>query len=145
MKEGTTVSREQERNILIALKDVQDRSGYISGTDIEDIARSFNTSAGDVYGVATFYSFLRVSPAGRHVVKICQSLPCHLKEGEAVIKRLSEVLGISPGETTPDGRFTLELANCIGACDTAPAMLIDDQVRGNLTTENIAGILESYR
>ena len=145
MKEGTTVSREQERNILIALKDVQDRSGYISGTDIEDLARSFNTSVGDVYGVATFYSFLRVSPAGRHIIKICQSLPCHLKEGEAVRKRLSEILGISPGETTPDGRFTLEVANCIGACDAAPAMLVDDQVRGNLTTENIAGILESYR
>ncbi len=145
MKEGTAVSREQERNILITLKDVQDRSGYISATDIEEIARSFNTSVSDVYGVATFYSFLRVNPKGRHVIRICRSLPCHLKEGEAVRKRLSEILGISPGETTPDGRFSLEVTNCIGACDTAPAMLVDDQVLGNLTTENVAGMLESYR
>jgi len=145
MKEGTAVSREQERNILITLKDVQDRSGYISRTDIEEIARSFNTSVSDVYGVATFYSFLRVNPRGRHVIKICQSLPCHLKEGEAVRERLAEILGIGPGETTPDGRFSLEVTNCIGACDTAPAMLVDDQVCGNLTTDNVAGILESYR
>lgn len=145
MKEASIVSREQERNILIALKEAQDRSGYISGTDIEEVARSFNTSVSDVYGVATFYSFLRVSPRGRHVIRICRSLPCHLKEGEAVRQRMAEVLGIAPGETTPDGRFTLEVTNCIGACDAAPAMLVDDRVCGNLTAENVAGILESYR
>jgi NADH:ubiquinone oxidoreductase subunit E len=145
MTEGTAVSREQERNILISLKEVQDRSGYISGTAIEEIARSFDTSVADVYGIATFYSFLRISPPGRHIIRICQSLPCHLKEGEVVRKRLSDLLGINPGETTPDGRFSLEVTNCIGACDAAPAMLVDDQVRGNLTTDNIAAILESYR
>ncbi len=145
MKQQSTVTRELERNILISLKDVQDRSGFVSGTDVEEIARSFDTSVADVYGIATFYSFLRLAPQGRHVVRICQSLPCHLKEGEAVRDRLVQILGIRPGETTPDGRFSLEATNCIGACDEAPAMLVDDEVRGNLTVDNIAGILESYR
>ncbi len=145
MQQQTTVTRELERNILISLKEVQDKAGYISAADIDSIARSFDTSAGDVYGVATFYSFLRLTPPGRHVIRICQSLPCHLKQGDDVRIKLLQILGVNPGETTPDGRFSLEVTNCIGACDSAPAMLVDDEVRGNLTVDNIARILESYR
>lgn len=145
MQQRSTLTRELERNILVSLKEVQDRAGFISATDIDAIARSFDTSAGDVYGVATFYSFLRLTPPGRHVIRICRSLPCHLKQGDEVRNRLVQVLGVNPGETTHDGRFSLEVTNCIGACDSAPAMLVDDEVRGNLTVDNIAGILESYR
>ena len=146
MKEGiTSISREQERNILVRLKDAQNKSGYISPGDVAEIAKSYDTSISEVYGVATFYSFLCVKPAGRNVIRICQSLPCHLKQVEAVRTRLSEVLGIGPGETTPDGRFSLEVTNCIGACDMAPAMLVNGDLHGNLTPESVAVTLESYR
>lgn len=146
MKERvSTISRQQERNILVRLKDVQAKSGYISPADIAEIAKSYDTSISEVYGVATFYSFLCVTPPGRNVIRICRSLPCHLKEGDAVRKQVSEILGIGPGETTADGRFTLEVTNCIGACDMAPAMLVNGDLHGNLTPQNIADTLESYR
>ena len=145
MKEGVSaVSREEEKNILIKLKEAQNGAGHVSEEAMAEIAEFHNTSVSEVYGVASFYSFLCVKPPGRNVIRICQSLPCHLKEGEVVRKRLSEILGIVPGETTADGRFSLELANCIGACDMAPAMLVNGELRGNLTVDNIGEILEAY-
>jgi NADH:ubiquinone oxidoreductase subunit E len=145
MIEETSIARDIRENILISLKAIQSKFGYISEADIAEVAKSYETSISDVYGVATFYSFLCVKPAGKNVIRICRSLPCHLKEGEAVRSRLIEILGIGPGETTPDGRFSLEVTNCIGACDIAPAMLINGEPRGNLTQDNIASILNEYR
>jgi NADH:ubiquinone oxidoreductase subunit E len=100
---------------------------------------------GDVYGVATFYSFLSVRPMGRNVIRVCRSLPCHIKSAETVVDVLTRSLGITPGETTGDGRFSLELVNCIGACDHAPAMLVNGNLHGDLTPDGIAAILEEYK
>lgn len=144
-EEGASVSHDKQDNILISLKRIQSKRGYIAENDIVEVAKSHGTSASDVYGVATFYSFLCVKPSGKYVIRICRSLPCHLKEGETVRKRLIEILGIEPGETTADGRFTLELTNCIGACDVAPAMLVNDELRGNLSVDNLPAILDQYR
>jgi NADH-quinone oxidoreductase subunit E len=143
-EEAASVSRDSQDNILISLKRIQSRRGYVAEEDIAEVAKSHGTSASDVYGVATFYSFLCVRPSGKYIIRICRSLPCHLKEGEAVRHRLIEILGIGPGETTGDGRFSLVLTNCIGACDTAPAMLVNDELRGNLNVDNLASILSQY-
>jgi NADH:ubiquinone oxidoreductase subunit E len=132
-------------NILVLLKDVQNRYGYITEADINRIAQETGESVSSVYGVATFYSFLGVKTNGRNVIRICRSLPCHLKEMEIIRDKLSEVLGISPGETTSDGKFTLELTNCIGACDIAPAMLINNDLYGNLKIDNLHKILAEYK
>jgi NADH-quinone oxidoreductase subunit E len=146
MKVGVSaISREERKNILIELKASQAEAGYVSEQAVTEIAASYNVSVSEVYGVATFYSFLCVKPTGRNVIRICQSLPCHLKDGENVRKRLCEILGIEPGETTSDGRFSLEATNCIGACDMAPAMLVNGELVGTLTVENIGAILEAYR
>jgi NADH-quinone oxidoreductase subunit E len=131
-------SRAEQKNILIKLKEAQAISGYVSEQTVAEIAAAYNTSVSEVYGVATFYSFLCVKPTGRNVIRICRSLPCHLKA-------LCRILGIAPGETTPDGRFSLEVTNCIGACDIGPAMLVNGELVGNLTVDNIGGILETYR
>jgi NADH-quinone oxidoreductase subunit E len=138
-------SRAEQKNILIKLKEAQAISGYVSEQTVAEIAAAYNTSVSEVYGVATFYSFLCVKPTGRNVIRICRSLPCHLKAGEEVRQRLCRILGIAPGETTPDGRFSLEVTNCIGACDIGPAMLVNGELVGNLTVDNIGGILETYR
>jgi NADH:ubiquinone oxidoreductase subunit E len=82
---------------------------------------------------------------GKNVIRICKSLPCYLKNAEMIIGSVQKVLGISPSETTPDGRFSFELTNCIGACDRAPAMLVNDEVHGHLTPDKIAEILRSYK
>jgi NADH-quinone oxidoreductase subunit E len=98
-----------------------------------------------VYGVTTFYSFLSVEPLGRNVIRICKSIPCYLKNAEMIVESAEKVLGIKPGQTTEDGRFSFELTNCIGACEQAPAMLINDEVHGHLTPRKIAEILRSYK
>jgi NADH-quinone oxidoreductase subunit E len=99
----------------------------------------------EVYGVASFYSFLSTKPLGRNVIRVCKSLPCYLKNSEMIIGAVAKELGIAPGETTVDRRFSFELTNCIGQCDKAPAMLIDGDVYGDLTPEKIAGILKGYK
>lgn len=88
--------------------------------------------------------YLPVSKTGKNVIRVCGSVPCDLKDAEAVISSIQKELGITPGEATVDGKFSFELVSCIGACDEAPAMMINDQLYGNLTPERIAEILKSY-
>jgi NADH:ubiquinone oxidoreductase subunit E len=109
-----------------------------------DTAQSMNLSVSDVYGVATFYSFLSTRPTGANIIRVCKSLPCYIKNSLTILQCIEDLLGIKPGETTSDRLFTLELANCIGACDRAPAMLINNEVHGNLTPKKISKILKSY-
>jgi len=126
------------------IKGEQEKNGYVSQAAMAGMAQSLGVSVGEIYGVTTFYSFLSTQPLGRHVIRICKSVPCFLKGGETVAAAIKEALGIGPGQTTEDGRFTFELTNCIGACDQAPAMLVDDALYGDLTTEKIGEILKSF-
>ena len=99
----------------------------------------------DVYGVVTFYAFFSLIPRGRHKISVCAGTACYVKGTKMVTKTLLEVLGIKPGQTTPDSRFTLEVVRCIGACGLAPAMIIDGKdVHGRLEPEQIPQILEQY-
>lgn len=134
----------ERKSLLGMIKGEQETSGFVSEAAICEMAESLALSVSDVYGVATFYSFVSTSALGKHVIRICKSVPCHLQDAEMIIKAIEETLSISPGETTGDGRFTFELTNCIGACDQAPAMLVDDEVYGHLTPEKISEILRSY-
>jgi len=130
--------------LLNMIKSEQTQNGYVSEDAMNHISRELKLPLGHVYGVTTFYSFLSTEPLGRHVIRICKSVPCFLQNGETVAAAIEKELGIAPGETTADGRFTFELTNCIGACDQAPAMLVDDEVHGNLTPGKIKKILQSY-
>jgi len=130
--------------LLIMLKTAQENFGYVSQDFMSETAKSLSISIGDVYGVATFYSFLSTKPRGRNVIRVCRSGPCYLKDSQMVIEGVEKEIGIKPGERTPDGRFSFETANCIGACDRAPAMLVNHDVHGNLTSRKIARILKSY-
>ncbi len=132
------------KSLLGMIKGEQGSSGFVSDAAISGMAESLALPVSDVYGVATFYSFVSTRALGRHVIRICKGVPCHLQDAEMIIKAIEETLSISPGETTNDGRFTFELTNCIGACDQAPAMLVDDEVYGHLTPEKISEILRSY-
>jgi NADH-quinone oxidoreductase subunit E len=137
-------SKERRDSLLGMIKEAQARSGFVSEEAISDMAASLGLCVSDVYGVATFYSFVSTRPLGRHIIRICKSVPCCMKEAETLARWIGKELGIGPGETTADGRFSFELTNCIGACDQAPAMLIDDEVYGRLTSERISEILTSY-
>ena len=130
--------------LLNMIKEEQAKNGWVSDSAMAHIAQTLHLPIADVYGVTTFYSFLSTGPLGRHVIRICKSMPCLLQNGEMIIAAIEKELGISPGETTSDGRFSFELTNCIGACDRAPAMLVDDEVYGDLTPEKIGKILQSF-
>ena len=130
--------------LLNMIKSEQTENGYVSEEAMNHISQDLELPLGHVYGVTTFYSFLSTKPLGRHVIRICKSVPCFLQNGETVATSIQKALGIAPGETTADGRFTFELTNCIGACDKAPAMLVDDELHGNLTPGKIKKILQSY-
>ena len=135
---------EDQENLLILLKEAQSRHGYLPPELLAELADSLGISISEVYGVATFYSFLSTKSQGRNVIKICKSLPCFLKNSQMIIESVQKEIRIKPGETTPDGRFSFQLTNCIGACDKAPAMMINHEIYGDLTTKKIAGILKAY-
>jgi len=142
-REKLPIQGKGQEDLLELLKEAQNRSGYLSEKTIVKIAKSLDIPISDVYGVATFYSFLSTKPQGRNVIRVCKSLPCFLKNSETIIKSVEEELGIKPGETTPDGKFAFQLTNCIGACDKAPAMLINNDVYTDLTPRKISQILKT--
>jgi NADH:ubiquinone oxidoreductase subunit E len=144
-KRGRSPAKTKKRDkLLVRMEEEQRKSGYLSPGVMVDLGQAMGLSVSDVYGVTTFYSFLSTQPMGKHVIRICKSLPCHVNDGEMIMESIAKEIGIGPGETTPDGRFSFELTNCIGACDQAPAMLIDDDVHGNLTPAKITEILKAY-
>jgi NADH-quinone oxidoreductase E subunit len=145
MSGSISTQSEMPENVLVALKEAQNRFGYLPQEFMAELADSLGVPVNDVYGVATFYSFLTTKPLGRNVIRICKSLPCYLKNCQTIIETLEKEIGIKPGETTPDGRFSFELTNCIGLCDRAPAMLINNDAHVDLTPEKISQILQNYK
>ncbi len=129
--------------MLAALYIAQEPKGYLTKDAVHQVARRLGMSAGEVYSTASFYSLFRTEPVGRHVIQVCDGLSCYLNDGaEQVVEYLSEKLGIQPGETTRDGRFTLETVQCLASCGTSPAMRVNDQLYENLSPASIDDILE---
>ena len=135
-------SRDRER-LLPLLKESQREYGYLPREAMDEMAHSLGIPIGEVFGVATFYSFLPTVHKGSQIIRICKSVPCYLQEAEMIIECVEKELRIGPGETTPDRKFSFELTNCIGACDRSPAMMINDEVYGSLTPRKISEILKS--
>jgi NADH:ubiquinone oxidoreductase subunit E len=108
------------------------------------IAREMDISLSQVYNFVTFYAMLSTKVHGKFTIRICKSAPCHVNGAAEVIRALEKQLGIKMGETTEDGRFTLEYCPCLGLCDIAPAIMINKQVYGNLTAESVREIIKIY-
>ena len=133
------------QSLLEALKEGQTRFGYLPQDFMMELANSLHIPLNDVYGVASFYSFIATKPLGRNVIRICRSLPCYLKDCQVIIEIVERELGIRPGQTTSEGRFSFQLTNCIGLCDKAPAMLINNDPHVDLTPGKISQILRNYK
>lgn len=144
-QEGILTPSRGREDLIELLKEAQQRFGYVPEEVMTELAQSLEIPINEVYGVASFYSFLSIKPLGRNVIRICQSLPCYLKHCQTIIETVEKELGIKPGETTPDGRFSFQLTNCIGLCDRAPAMLINHDAHVDLTPEKISQILQNYK
>jgi NADH-quinone oxidoreductase subunit E len=128
-----------------ALKIVQKHRRWVSDGSIRDIAPLLNMTPAELDSVATFYAFIYRKPVGRHVVQICDSMVCWTTGYEPLLGLLEKKLGIGFGGTTQDHRFTLLPVSCLGACDRAPAMLVDEDLYGPVSPEMLDGILEKYR
>lgn len=131
--------------LIPALHDVQEKDGYLSAESLRKTAEDLKLTPSFAKGVATFYSMFRTKPAGRHVIQLCTNISCMILGAERFIDILKDRYGLEPGGTTTDGRFSLVIMECIGACGTAPAMLVNDDLHENLTEENIISILEGYK
>ena len=132
-------------NLIPLLHDLQRTLGYLSPEVMETVAEQLGTTVGQVHGVATFYSLFYTKPQGKYVVRLCDSPPCHLEGSKAVREAVSKTLGISEGDTTEDGNFTFEIVSCMGLCGVAPAIMVNDDVYGNLKPEMIPDILGRYK
>jgi NADH:ubiquinone oxidoreductase subunit E len=123
------------------LIEVNRELGFVPDEALREIARVSGTSLADVLGVATFYSFLSLEPRGTHIIRLCDTIICSMKGAPDILSAIEEELGIRAGQTTKDGRITLETTSCLGLCDQSPAMLIDDVPRSRLTAEGAREIV----
>ena len=128
-----------------ALKIVQNQRGWVSDESVKDIAQLLGISNEEVDGVATFYSRIYRKPVGRNVILICDSVSCMIMGYQSLYEYISKKLGIAFGETSADERFTLLPNSCLGDCDNAPAMMINNDHFNKLTTEMIDELLERYK
>ncbi|HIE53550.1 MAG TPA: NADH-quinone oxidoreductase subunit NuoE [Armatimonadetes bacterium] len=133
-------------DVLALLHQAQRESGfnYLSEDQLREIAARTGMTYSEVYGVATFYSLFSLQPRGRYVIRVCESGPCHLEGAASLLETLQQELNLGVGETTPDGKFTLETVSCLGFCDEAPVMMINEEVYGHLTKEKVREILARY-
>lgn len=127
-----------------AMKIVQRHRGWLSDESIRDVAEFVDMTPDDLDGVATFYNHLFRKPVGRHVIWICDSVSCWIMGYDGMLEHLQARLGVKLGETTQDGRFTLLPIQCLGACDHAPALLIDNDLHEDLTPQKFDEILGKY-
>jgi len=132
---------------LPALHLVHDQMRYVSLEAIREIADLLDLSPAELYDAMSFYGFFRTEkdPLGRTRLWVCRSLACMLRGSEEVLDRLCDTLGVQPGGTTTDGKITLEFAECLGGCEGAPCLLINDEQRMNVTAENVDALIEELR
>ncbi|HLO90869.1 MAG: NADH-quinone oxidoreductase subunit NuoE [Chloroflexota bacterium] len=133
------------RNSLMpVLQGIVQKEHYLSEDAMLAVAKELDLSAADVYGTASFYTFLDTVPRGKNIIRVCKTITCHMKGKEEIINAISNHLKIKVGETTHDKKFTLLTANCLGWCHKGPVLLINDDVYPEITPAKAIEILQSY-
>jgi NADH-quinone oxidoreductase subunit E len=150
IEEREELDKEQEKlptrvaACIEGLKIIQHHRGWVSDEGLTDLAAYLKLSLDTLDSVATYYNLIFRKQVGRHVILICDSMSCWVTGYESICEIISAKLGIELGQTTSDGRFTFLPSVCLGLCEQAPAMMIDNNIHGDLTAEKINQILESY-
>jgi NADH-quinone oxidoreductase subunit E len=137
--------RKQEGALIPLLQAAQDSYGYIPEKAIHYISEIVNIPAAEIYGVITFYAQFRLKPLGKYLIRICEGTACHVNGAKNILRVLQEELGLSVGETTADGLFSLQSVACLGCCSLAPVMMVNKETYGNLTADMIRNIVKRYR
>lgn len=136
--------KDKPGNLIMILHRVQVEYGYIPRQIAMKVAKELDQPLAKIYGVITFYHLFRLTKAGSHTIKVCIGTACYLKGADMIIEEIQELLGIHVGETTDDGRFSLEGVRCLGCCGLAPVVMIDNDVYGEVDKANLADILGKY-
>jgi NADH:ubiquinone oxidoreductase subunit E len=135
----------KNRNALMpVLQGVVAQEKFLSEEAMVAVARELDLSAADVYGTASFYTFLDTKPRGKNIIRVCKTISCHMQGKDAIIKAIEGHLMVKIGETSPDKKFTLLTANCLGLCHKGPVMLINDEVFPSVTPEKAIEIIEEF-
>ena len=131
--------------VLPALRLAQERDGWLSRAALEEVADALEVTPAFCYSIATFYDMLHLEPVGKHTIDVCTNLPCALCGAQDVVAAFESELGISAGETTPDGEITLRAVECLGGCGYATVVAVDDRYRQHVKAETVAEIVEDVR
>ncbi len=131
--------------LMPIMQRAQDIFGYLPEDVQNIIAKGLDIPVSDVYGVATFYAQFNLEPKGKYIISVCLGTACYVKGAQLVLDELEKVLGVPAGSTTPDALFTLNATRCLGACGLAPVIMVNDDVYGRLTPDQVAGVIEKYR
>jgi NADH-quinone oxidoreductase subunit E len=134
----------KRENLLHILQGIVEQENYLSDVALTEVARELDMSAAQVYGTATFYTFLDTEPRGKYVVRICRTITCDMKGKNQIIQAVEDTLKIKLGETSQNKKFSLLETNCMGWCHEGPAMLINDQAYTNLTVDKAIEIITDY-
>ncbi|MFO7922562.1 MAG: NAD(P)H-dependent oxidoreductase subunit E [Bacteroidales bacterium] len=134
----------KRENLLHILQGIIEQERYLSDVALTEVARELDMSAAQVFGTATFYTFLDTEPRGKYVIRICRTITCDMKGKNQIIQAIEDTLKIKLGETSPNKKFTLLETNCLGWCHEGPAMLINDQAYTKLTAEKAIEIITDY-
>ena len=135
----------QQKNLIPLLQRIQAGLGYLPQEAMLEVARFLKIPEIDVYGVVTFYNQFRLTPPGKHSVRVCMGTACHVKGGHITLAAWQRRLTISPGETTPDREFDLDTVACVGCCAMAPVTVVDRKVEAKVDPTRVDGILLSYQ
>ncbi|MCK4395968.1 NADH-quinone oxidoreductase subunit NuoE [candidate division WOR-3 bacterium] len=131
------------RDALIPiLQDIQEEYNWLPKETLEIVARELEIPLMDVYGVTTFYRTFSLEPRGKHIITVCLGTACHVRGGQRITETISRELGIDPGETTEDLKFTLETVNCLGCCAIGPIAVIDGKYYGGMTSQKVISLLK---
>jgi NADH-quinone oxidoreductase E subunit len=133
-----------ERYLLAILQDVQKKYNYLPRESLNMIQDYMDIPLSKLYSMATFYKALSLKPKGKYVIKVCDGTACHIKASQSLVDEIGKLLEIGPGETTTDGKFSLETVNCLGSCAAAPVLVINDRFYGKVTPAMVKTIIEEY-
>jgi len=135
----------EKKGLLIPLlQEIQATYGYVPKESVELIAKELSIFPVEIYGILTFYAQFYLTPRGKHTIKVCQGTACHVMGGEEILNYLSDKLGISEGETTKDGMFSLERVACLGCCGMAPVVVIDNNFYGRCSIQKVDTLVKKY-
>lgn len=130
---------------MVILNQIQERIGFISKPVQAYIAERLRVPISKVHGVVSFYSFFTTSPRGKHTIKFCLGTACYVGGIDQIIEKAKQLLGIEPGNTTPDGMITLEVCRCVGACSQAPVVVVDENIRGRVQPNKFPKIIQDIQ